>query len=138
MADGRAMVTANQVRRIALTLPETEEKSHFGQPDFRVRGKIFVDLSPDGKWGTLKLAPEAQAMLIAAKPDAYVPAAGAWGRGGWTRFVLAKVSAPELTGLIEDAFRLVAPKKLIAAKSGSAPPAVPKRPTRKRSAAKRG
>jgi hypothetical protein len=37
-------VTPTQPRQLALALPESEEKSHFEQPDFRVRNKIFAGL----------------------------------------------------------------------------------------------
>jgi hypothetical protein len=112
------VTTAAQFRKLALALPEVQEKSHFGQPDFRVRNKIFADLSPDGKWGTLKLVPEVQLMLLDAKPDAFTPAAGAWGRGGWTRVTLAAIEAGALAELLHDAYCLVAPKTLAAAISG--------------------
>ena len=62
------MVTAAQMRKLALAMPAVEEKSHFGKPDFRVRGKIFAGLSPDGKRGTLKLPPDVQAVVLDAKP----------------------------------------------------------------------
>src|SRR5689334_8472047 len=72
-------MTPAQFRKLALAMPQSEEKSHFGQPDFRVRGKIFAGLDPDGTRGTLKLSPELQAMLLDARPHAFSPAAGYWG-----------------------------------------------------------
>jgi hypothetical protein len=125
------MATAAQFRKLALALPQVEEKSHFGQPDFRVRNKIFAELTPDGKRGTLKLRPEVQSMLVDAKPDAFTPAAGAWGRGGWTRVAVAEVQAGALADLLRDAYELVAPKTLVAAVSGGAGEHK-KRATRKR------
>jgi len=109
------VITAAQWRKLALSLPETEEKSHFGQPDFRVKNKIFAGLSPDGKRGTLKLGLEAQAMVLEGKPGAFSPAAGAWGRKGWTHVVLARVKATELEELVAEAWRLTAPKRLVIA-----------------------
>ncbi|MQA88331.1 MAG: hypothetical protein GEV03_27875 [Streptosporangiales bacterium] len=41
------MATVEEVRRIALSLPETEERLAWGMPTFRVRGKIFCSLSDD-------------------------------------------------------------------------------------------
>lgn len=35
-------MTLEQVRKIALALPETTEEPHFDRTSFRVRGKIFV------------------------------------------------------------------------------------------------
>jgi hypothetical protein len=116
-------VTAAQWRKLASALPEVEEKSHFEQPDFRVRNKIFAELSQDGKQATLKCTPEFQAMLLDAKPDVFSPAAGAWGRQGWTRVVLAKLELARAPDLLLEAWRLVAPKKLVAAHSGKQPAA---------------
>ena len=72
------------MRKLALSMPDAEERSHFDQPDFRVRNKIFAGLSRDELRATLKLPPELQAALVEDKPEAFVPAAGAWGRSGWT------------------------------------------------------
>jgi len=114
------MASAAQMRKLALSMPDVEERSHFEQPDFRVRGKIFAGLSRDGARGTLKLVPEAQAMLLDAKPRAFSAAAGAWGRAGWTYVELARVREAELEGLLLQAWRLVAPKRLVAAQQGAA------------------
>ena len=114
------MATAAQMRKLALALPETEEKSHFDQPDFRVRGKIFAGLSVDGKQGTLKLTPEIQAMVLDERAGAFTPAAGAWGRSGWTRVDLARVEIGALEELIVESWRIVAPKRVVAAREASA------------------
>lgn len=39
------MATAADFRRIALSFPDAEESSHFGQPDFRIGGHIFATLA---------------------------------------------------------------------------------------------
>jgi hypothetical protein len=109
------------MRKLALALPEVEEKSHFGKPDFRVRNKIFAGLSQDGSEGNLKLAPELQAMLLSSKPAAFSPAAGAWGRSGWTMIQLAHVASGELAELLREAHALVAPKSVASFRSGAGP-----------------
>jgi hypothetical protein len=106
------MVTAAQMRKLALALPEVEEKSHFEQPDFRVRNKIFAGLDREERVGNLKLTPELQAMVLSSNPDAFSPAAGFWGRSGWTHFKLAQVPAGELSELLRESYTLVAPKSL--------------------------
>ena len=115
------MVTAAQMRKLALAMPAVEEKSHFGKPDFRVRGKIFAGLSRDGRQATLKLPRELQAMILDAKPKVFSPAAGAWGRGGWTHAQLSRVRLAELETLLAASWRLVAPRRL--AQSFAAAPA---------------
>src|SRR5262245_26478482 len=102
------MATAAQMRKLALALPETEEKAHFAQPDFRVCGKIFAGLSTDERRGTLKLTPEVQSSLVGPSSP-FSPAPGAWGVKGWTYVELARVDAGVLASLIAEAWRLIAP-----------------------------
>src|SRR5712671_2572126 len=99
------MATPDDLRSLALALPESAESSHFGQPDFRVRGKIFASLEPkEGMLATLKFAPELQAMLLAGKPEAFTAAAGYWGRVGWTRLHLKRLKRAELVSLVEESW----------------------------------
>ena len=52
------LMTAQNFRRIALSLPEATECSHMDHPDFRVGGKIFATLGyPDARCGMVKLPP---------------------------------------------------------------------------------
>ncbi|HET8932815.1 MAG TPA: MmcQ/YjbR family DNA-binding protein [Polyangiales bacterium] len=131
------MITAAQFRKLALALPEVEEKSHFEQPDFRVRNKIFAGLTQDQGRGTLKLTPELQAMVMSAEPDVFVPAAGAWGRKGWTRIVLANAELPGLRELIAEAYSLVAPKSLVRARTGLESDVPAPAPKKKKKAARK-
>jgi hypothetical protein len=86
-----------------------------GHPDFRVRNRIFASLgSPDRAWGTVKLTPEQQDILLAAEPASFKPAAGAWGRRGWTQVCLAAVDAATLKSTLGMAWRNTAPKGLAA------------------------
>ncbi|HTU12356.1 MAG TPA: MmcQ/YjbR family DNA-binding protein [Allosphingosinicella sp.] len=87
------MISADDFRHTALAFPGAEEKSHMGHPDFRVGGKIFATLgSPDDGWAMVQLLPEQQELAMAAEPDSFRPAAGAWGRGGSTLVRLDCVS----------------------------------------------
>lgn len=106
-------MTPAAFRKIALELPEAVEKAHGGHPDFRVRGKIFASLGhPDAGWGTVKLMPQDKAMRLATMPEAFVPAAGAWGRNGWTQVKLAALDAAAARGALIAAWCTVAPKSL--------------------------
>ena len=81
-------MTAEEFRNIALSFPETEERSHMNHPDFRVRGKIFATLGPDEAWGMAKLTPTQQQDFLRFEP-AFKPASGKWGEGGATTITLA-------------------------------------------------
>jgi hypothetical protein len=98
-------------RKLALSLLEAEEKSHFGKADFRVRNKIFASL-PDAETAVAKLTPEQQEILMAAEPEVFSPAAGAWGRQGWTRIDLKAAEEATLKSVLAMAWRNVAPKSL--------------------------
>ena len=102
-------------RRLALALPAAEEGAHSGHPDFRVGGKVFASLGyPDRDWGMVKLSPEQQELRLAAAPEIFMPASGAWGRRGSTLVRLAAADEPLLRSALQAAWRNVAPKRLVA------------------------
>ena len=87
------MASADDFRRIALSFPGAEESAHMGHPDFRVSGRIFATLHAPAKGtGTVMLLPEQQELAMEAEPEAFSPAAGAWGRNGSTMVRLGAVS----------------------------------------------
>ena len=104
-------MTAEQFRTLALSFPGTEEKSHFGKADFRVKNKIFASL-PDQVTGVVKLKQEQQEMLMASEPAVFSPAAGAWGRQGWTKLALSAIDEKTLRSALTMAWRNVAPKTI--------------------------
>jgi hypothetical protein len=109
-----ASVTAKDFRRLALSLPETEERAHMNHPDFRVAGKIFATLGyPDKSHGMVKLSPEQQHYFSKDFPAAFVPVKGAWGRRGATSVNLKAASKESLRQALEAAWRNTAPKKLV-------------------------
>ncbi len=102
-------VTMHEFRRMALALPETEERAHMNHLDFRVRGKIFATLGyPDKGWGMVRLTPVEQALFIEAELKVYAPAKGAWGRGGATCVRLAAAKKTSLRRAMTAAWDLSA------------------------------
>ena len=99
------------VRRLALSLPEAEEKSHFEKPDFRVRNRIFATLPEDGH-AVVKLTRDQQEMLTASEPDIFQPVKGGWGRQGWTRVMIEAADEITLRSALVTAWRNVAPVTL--------------------------
>ena len=106
-------MTPDDFRRLALALPRAEPNAHMGHPDFRVGGKIFASLDGGGTQGGLKLSPEQQEMLMDAVPGQFSPAAGAWGRRGWTMMRLDGIDEPTVTSALTMAWRNTAPPKLL-------------------------
>lgn len=105
--------TASDFRRIALSLPETEERKHMNHPDFRVAGKIFATLAyPNKQFGIVKLTPIQQEDFVASHPGAFKPVNGAWGRKGCTSVVLSNANKRTLREAILAAWRNHAPAEL--------------------------
>jgi hypothetical protein len=107
-------MTAKDFRKIALSLPETEEHAHMDHPDFRVAGKIFATLGyPDETRGMVKLSPEEQHYFSKDYPDAFIPLKGTWGRRGATSVVLRHAKKDVLEKAMRAAWRNNAPKRLL-------------------------
>lgn len=109
------MLSWEAAHALALSLPNSEERDHFGAPSFRVAGKIFAQLSAQGKSeqrALVKLSSADQSALLMSAPDIFssVPH---WGRHGWTYVRLATVDKSVLHSLLFRSWRLVAPKKLL-------------------------
>ena len=81
----RGCMTPAVFRAMALKLPGVVESAHMGHPDFRVGGKIFATLSPDGSWGMVKLKPEQQRVFVGLEPGMFEAFDNAWGRQGCTK-----------------------------------------------------
>jgi hypothetical protein len=107
-------MTAAGFRKIALSLPEAVEGSHFGNADFRVGGKIFATLSLQSEgYGVLLLGPEQQAGMVEDAPEIFSPVPGGWGKKGSTRVLLAKVPADIIKAALRTAWLRKAPKRLL-------------------------
>jgi hypothetical protein len=89
-------MTAEEFRRIALSMNGATEGAHMNHPDFRANGKIFATIYPDGQAGMVKLTPEQQQDFISADSEAFEPATGAWGRQGCTTVRFAIVAEEKL------------------------------------------
>ena len=100
-------MTADDFRRIALSLEGTEEASHMGNPDFRVGGRIFATLAAQKQgYGNLMLTPEQQAAFVEEAPDIFIPISGGWGKNGATHIKLSAANEDLLRGALQTAWKL--------------------------------
>jgi hypothetical protein len=100
-------MTADDFRRIALSLEGAEQGSHMGAVDFRVGGRIFATLASVRQgYGNLMLTPEQQADFVAEAPDVFLPVAGGWGSMGATHIRLSDANEDVLTGALRAAWRI--------------------------------
>jgi hypothetical protein len=105
-------MTANDFRRLALSLPGAEEAAHMGHPDFRVGGKIFATLGyPDAAWAALALTPEQQEFFVGAEPKMFIPVKGGWGKRGATNVKLRAARVGPVREALTAAWGNRAPKR---------------------------
>ena len=115
------MLSWTAARKHALSFPEAEELDHFGSPSFRVKGKIFAQLSARGvDRGRMlvKLPTQDQTALLIMDPITF-SSAEHWGKFGWTYVNLSTVDKQVLVDLLTKSWRAIAPKTLIEKETGS-------------------
>ncbi len=108
---GVAADTEDRLRAVALRLAGVEERETWGKPTFRVAGRLFLTLGPDGTTATMKATLDGQAALIAADPAVF-SAAAYLGRYGWISVSLDRCDPDEVAQLVVDAWRQRAPRHL--------------------------
>jgi hypothetical protein len=104
------------VREIAGVLPGAEESTTYGQPAFKVDGKLFAWLSPDRHAeGALavRVDPEEKGLLIDSEPAAYFETRHYEGQP-ILLIRLEHVDRDALEERIEESWLLRAPKRLAA------------------------
>ncbi len=110
-----------RLRKLCLALPEAHEVEAWGAPTFRVRNKLFAMYAAagnhhgDGRAGVwLKAGAANQQLMVRAAPKKFfVPPYV--GPSGWVGVYLdGAADWAELEYLLQDAYRMVAPKRLAA------------------------
>jgi len=105
-------MSLDEVRRLALSLPEAIEADHHGFPSIRVGGKIFYTFRPETGRLMVKLDAEDQHNFCEAPPTTIEPVPGYWGRKGSTFIDCDNLDATVIESLLKIAWRRVAPKRL--------------------------
>jgi predicted DNA-binding protein (MmcQ/YjbR family) len=113
------------LRAICLRFPEAVEAVTFGSPTFKVRAKHFAMVHQPGDriavW--CKAPPGVQEAYVRSEPERYyVPPYV--GPKGWVAAWIDAAAHPdwdEIAAIVEESYRLVAPKRLVARMDG--PPA---------------
>jgi len=107
-------MTFDEVRKLALALPEVEEGTSFGTPSFKVRKKLLARLRDDGETLAVKVDMLEREALLADGSGAYYITDH---YREWP-YVLVKLSVAdptELHELLVEAWLREAPKRLAAA-----------------------
>jgi hypothetical protein len=107
-----------RVRRLCLALPEATERLSHGEPTWFVRGKkVFVtyaDRHHDDRLALWCAAPPGgQRARVAAEPGRYFVPPYVGGRGWLGVYLDVRVEWDEVADVITDAYRAVAPRRLV-------------------------
>ncbi|MEU5876771.1 MmcQ/YjbR family DNA-binding protein [Spirillospora sp. NPDC047279] len=113
------MAEAQTVREIALSLPGATEKPAWGLVTFRVTKGIFASLSDDERSLGFRFPREERTEMIAAEPAKFFVLPGHDDRYNWLRVHLEAVDDGELREIIVDAWRQLAPKRVVAEFDGA-------------------
>jgi hypothetical protein len=107
------VVTIEQFREIALSLPKVEEGTSYGTLAFRVGGKFLVRLREDNESLALKIGFDLRDILLESDPKTFFTTDHYTGYP--TVLVhLSKIDAARLRDVLTEAWRRLAPKKLVA------------------------
>jgi hypothetical protein len=116
------MVTAQEVRDVALSLPRTEEHLIRDHIKFRVGKIVYVAISPDETVMGFGFPKEERAAMIAADPERYFLDRPSDARFNWIDTYLERLSRAEMREFVIDAWRMVVPERVAAAHLGDARP----------------
>lgn len=105
-------MTLNQLRELAITLPDVTEEPHFEKTSFRVKKKIFATYDERVNRVCIKLSEIDQNVFCSGEPDHIYPVDNKWGRQGWTLIEWEKVHPDIWRDALITAYCTVAPRKL--------------------------
>jgi hypothetical protein len=111
------MITAQDVRAVALSLPRTEEHLIRDHVKFRVGKIVYVAISPDETIMGFGFPREERAALIAAEPDRFFLDRPSDHRFNWIDARMALIGPAEMREFVTEAWRMVVPKRLAAAQA---------------------
>lgn len=112
--------TEDAIREQALTYPEAHEDHPWGHSAFKVKKKIFVILGGTEEQLTVSVKLPSSGRLALALPFA-APTGYGLGKSGWVTATFAptdRIPIDRLLEWVDESYRAIAPKKLIAALDG--------------------
>jgi hypothetical protein len=117
-AKGAAEVTFETVRLAARPLPGVEDSTSYGTPALKVRGKLLVRLHQSGECFVLRTTMKDREGLIQSDPAIFY-ITDHYRDYPWVLVRFLTVDPDQLAAMLERAWRLVAPKSLVAKHDGA-------------------
>jgi hypothetical protein len=106
------MVTNDEVRAVATTLPRSSEGLVRGRVKFRIGRIVYLSLSRDGSTMGFAFPKELRNALVESEPEKFsLPSQGDM-RYHWVHVRLAAIDEDEMRELVEDAWAFCVPKRV--------------------------
>jgi hypothetical protein len=116
------VITVDDVRRLAITLPRTTEALVHDRVKFRVGRIVYLAFSRDETVMGFAFPKTERQALVAAEPDKFMMPSRSDLRYHWVHARMAAIDEPEMRELVVDAWRMAVPKRVAAAYDDSPRP----------------
>jgi hypothetical protein len=106
------VVTIDEVRAFASTLPRSSEALVRGRVKFRIGRIVYLSFSRDGTVMGFAFPKEWRDALVESEPEKFSLPSQSDLRYHWVHARLAAINAEEMRELVEDAWAFVVPKRV--------------------------
>ena len=107
------MVTVDEVREFARTLPRSSEAFVRGRVKFRIGRIVYLSFSRDGEVMGFAFPKDWRDALVESEPEKFSLPGQSDMRYHWVHVRLAAIDEDEMLELVEDAWAFTAPKRVI-------------------------
>jgi len=113
------VVTIDEVRAFAITLPRSSEAFVRGRVKFRIGRIVYLSFSSDGTVMGFAFPKEWRNALVESEPEKFSLPSQFDLRYHWVHVNLAAIDADEMRALVEDAWAFCVPKRVAEEYAGS-------------------
>ena len=106
------MVTIDEVREFAITLPRSSEGLVRGQVKFRIGRIVYLALARDGSTMGFAFPKDWRDALVESEPEKFSLPSQHDMRYHWVHVDLGRIDADEMRELVEDAWAFTVPKRV--------------------------
>jgi hypothetical protein len=106
------VVTVDEVREFARTLPRSSEAFVRGRVKFRIGRIVYLAFSRDGEVMGFAFPKDWRDALVASEPEKFSLPGQSDLRYHWVHVCLAAIDGDEMRELVEDAWAFVVPKRV--------------------------
>jgi hypothetical protein len=106
------VVTIDEVRAFAITLPRSSEAFVRGRVKFRIGRIVYLSFSRDGTVMGFAFPKEWRNALVESEPEKFSLPSQSDLRYHWVHVRLAAIDATEMRELVEDAWAFCVPKRV--------------------------